>query len=132
MVELNLRELSAPIEALRPEVSEAYKRLDAKWAQIAECLNELPIPCPISYTYDECDWDPENFACLSWKKWNGKRRVCKEVHFFDPNRPHSNYEITTTPYDEWSGEQRAELLKHVPGLFKAAEAQIKKFIEQTK
>ena len=131
MVDLDLGKLSAPVEALRPELNEAYQRLDAKWHEIAECLKTLPIPSAVSYEYDREDHDGESFACLVWKKWNGKKRVCIEIHIFDPNS-YSAYDVTTTPYEEWSGEQRIEMLDHVPGLFEAAEKQTKEFIDKTK
>ena len=133
MVNLNLRKLSAPIEALRPKLADAYKRLDIKWEEIVKCLKSLPIPCAISHMYDQNEWNPEDFCLLVWKKWNGKKRICIEVHIFNPHsNPHSDYDITTTPYDEWSGQQRIDMLEHVPGLFAAAEKQTKEFIEKTK
>lgn len=132
MVNLDLRKLSAPVEALRPNLAEAYKRLDAQWDEIDDCLNSLPIPCTVSYAHSPDEWHPEDFMCLVWKKWNGKKRICIEVHIFDPNNQYSEYSVTTTPYDEWSGEQRIEMLQHVPGLFEAAEKQTKKFIDKTK
>ena len=133
MVDIDLRKLSAPVEALRPALSDAYKRLDAQWAEIEKCLKALPIPCSVSFTYDEDEWHPENSYCLVWKKWNGKKRICTESHIFAPgSNPYSDYDVTTTPYDEWSGPQRINMLAHVPGLFQAAEKQTKEFIEQTK
>ncbi len=133
MVELDLRKLSGPVEALRPALTEAYKRLDVQWAEVEKCLKTLPIPCSISYTYDVDEMGPENFSCLVWQKWNGKKRICIEVNIFAPNsNPYSDYDITTTPYDEWSGQQRIDMLEHVPGLFEAAEKQTKEFIEKTK
>ncbi len=132
MVDLDLRKLSAPVEALRSELSEAYQRLDAKWNEISECLKALPIPCPVSHIFASDDYRPENFECLVWKKWNGKRRICVESHVFNPNNPYTDYEVTTTPYEEWSGEQRVYLPDHVPGLFEAAEKQTKEFIEKAK
>ncbi|WP_299470220.1 hypothetical protein [uncultured Gimesia sp.] len=132
MVKLDLRKLSAPVEALRSDLSEAYKRLDAQWDEIEACLKALPIPCSVSYTYDHNEWRPEDFSCLTWKKWNGKKRICIEVHIFEPDNQYSDYSVTTTPYDEWSGEQRIEMLNHVTGLFEAAEKQTKLFIDKTK
>lgn len=130
MVDLDLRKLSAPVEALRSELTEAYQRLDAKWNEIAKCLAALPIPCAVSHTFATDEYNPENFDCLAWKKWNGKRRICFESHRFSPQNPYSDYEVTTTPYEEWSGEQRVDLLDQVPGLFEAAEKQTKEFIEK--
>jgi len=134
MVDLNLQKLSAPVESLRTALTEAYERLDAKWDEISKCLKSLPIPCAVSYTYSYNDLNPEEHTCFIWKKWNGKKRVCIEVHIFNPNNPYSDsdFEVTTTPYEEWSGEQRIKMLEHVPGLFEAAEKQTKEFIEKTK
>ena len=128
MVNFDLRKLSAPVEALRPELDEAYKRLDAKWEGIATCLNGLSIPCSVSYTFSVEDPNhPENYDCLVWKKWNGKKRICIEACRF-----YSDYDVTTTPYDEWSGQQRIDMLEHVPCLFDAAAKQTKDFIDKTK
>lgn len=132
MVDLDLEKLSAPVEALRPALTEAYQRLDAKWDEITKCLKALPIPCDVSYTYDRNDYHPEDYACLVWKKWHGKKRICIEIHIFNPNNQYTDYEITTTPYEEWSGEQRIKMLEHVPGLFEAAEKKTEEFIAKTK
>ncbi len=134
MVDIDLRKLSAPIEALRPALGEAYQRLDAKWNEIAEVLKSLPIPTEVSYTYSTDDYHPEDSACLVWKKWNGKKRICLEFHSFNPNNdnPYSDYDIVTTPFEEWSGQQRIDMLKHVPGLFDAAAKATQDFIEKTK
>jgi hypothetical protein len=118
MVDIDLRKLSAPVEALRPALSEAYRRLDAKWAEISDTLKSLPIPTEVSHTFcSEVD-----LHRLVWKKWNGKKRICIEVHSFNPDNgdPYSDFDVTTTPYEEWSGQQRIEMLEHVPGLFDAA------------
>lgn len=131
MVDYDLRKLSAPIESLRGELTEAYNRLDARWSEITKCLAGLPIPCTVSYKYDECDFAPDNFSCLTWKKWNGKKRICIEVYYYNPNNPASEHEVQTTPYEEWSGEERIRMLAHVPELFKAAEEQTKAFISKT-
>ena len=132
MVDLDLRKLSAPVEALRPELSAAYKRLDAKWDEIVKCLKSLPIPSSISFTHDHNEWNPEDFSCIVWRKYNGKKRICIEVHIFNPNsNPYTDYDVTTTPYEEWSGEQRVDMLEHVPGLFAAAEKATREFIEKT-
>ena len=135
MVNLDLRKLSAPVEALRPQLTDAYGRLDAQWAEIAKCLKSLPIPTSISHSYSCDEFHPEHFECLVWKKWNGKQRICHEYHHFHGGQnPYSNsdYDVTTTPYEEWSGQRRIDLLEHVPGLFEAAEKQTKEFIDKTK
>ena len=44
MVDFDLRELSAPLEALRPEVNAAYKRLDSRWDEIAAQLKKTANP----------------------------------------------------------------------------------------
>ena len=85
MVDLDLRKLSAPIEALRPGLDGAYKRLDKKWDEIAQCLKGLPIPCEVAYDYAQDEFAPEDALCLEWKKWNGKKRICiREVFFIAP------------------------------------------------
>ncbi len=130
MVDLDLRKLSAPIEELRPKLDAAYKRLDAQWGEIEACLKKLPIPCDVSYAYSEDPWQPEDCNCLEWKKWNGKKRICIVAYHINPQS--SDYDETTTPYDEWSGEQRIEMLEHVPGLFDAVAKQTKEFIDRAK
>ena len=133
MVDLDLRKLSAPVEALRPALIKAYQRLDAKWDEITNCLKALPIPCTISYVYESSDMFPEDCNCIEWKKWSGKKRVCIVMYRHDPSaNPHSDYDCTTTPYEEWSGQQRSDMLAHVPRLFEAAQKQTKEFIEKTK
>ena len=131
MVDLDLRELSAPIKALRPELADAYKRLDSKWNEIAECLKALPIPCAVSYNFwsDGYGHDSE---CLVWKKWNGKKRICIESHQLFPSDSGPADDVTTTPYEEWSGEQRISMLGFVPGLFKAAAKVTEGFIAMAK
>ncbi len=124
MAELNLAQLSAPIEALRDEVEAAYARLHNKWEAIAEKLRSLPIPSSVSYVY----WrHPEeySYASLEFRKWNGSKRICKS--YCDPS-----YEEEITPYEEWSAEDRVNMIQHVPGLFREAEKQVKAFIEKTK
>lgn len=132
MVKIDLRALSAPIEALRPSLSDAYKRLDDNWEEIAETLKKLPIPTDVSYCYHVDERCPEDALFLVWKKWNGKKRICLEFHRFDPNYdPYTDYEVITTPYEEWSGPQRIEMLEHVPGLFAAAEKATQEFINKS-
>ena len=125
MANLNLKALSAPIEALRPEVDAAYKRLDAKWKAVTDHLGKLPIPTKIGCRIDESD-DGNWELCFEWRKWKGARRLCIVSYHLPTD------ETDVTPYEEWSGEQRVEILKHVPALFAAAEKGIKEFIEQTK
>jgi len=119
------------LKRLRSELSDAYKRLDAKWDEITECLKALPISCSVSYTFSTGDYGPD-FDCLVWRKWNGTKRICIESHSFCPNNPYSDFEVKITPFDEWSGEQRICMLEHVPGLFEAAAKATEQFIEKTK
>ena len=132
MVNLDLRKLSAPIEALRPQLDEAYDRLDLKWAEIVNCLKSLPIPTSVSYTYSE---DPGmHYESLCWQKWNGKFRICHKSHLYHGGQnPHheSDFDVTTTPYEEWSGQRRIDMLEHVPGLFETAAKKTKEFIQKT-
>jgi hypothetical protein len=132
MVNLDLRKLSAPIEALRPELSAAYKRLDSKWNEIAECLKALKIPSTVSYTFSTDEYGLDSYR-LVWRKWSGTRRICIEAHQcgFPPD-PEADCEVTVTPYEEWSGEQRIDMLDHVPGLFEAAAKVTEEFIARIK
>jgi hypothetical protein len=128
MSDLDLGALSAPIEALRDEVKAAYARLDAKWEAIAEQLRKLPIPGTVSATI----WGDDSryeFYCLDFRKHKGKKRICTAMYSF--NSQTGDEEIDVTPYEEWSGEQRVELLTHVPKLFAEAEKKTKEFIEKT-
>ncbi len=131
MVNFDLRELSAPLEALRPDVDAAYKRLDDKWNALADQLRKLPIPCNVEYTFDEDPCHPDNCLRLEWRKWRGKKRICI-VSCYTEVTPNGYEEAeTVTPYDEWSGEQRVNMLQHVPKLFEAAVEQTKTFIART-
>lgn len=132
MVEFDLGELSAPLESLRPDVKAAYKRLDDKWQAITDKLKKLPIPCDISYTISESDTCPEDRFCIEFKKWKGSKRICIVYYTFAQDERGYDVESDTTPYEEWSGEQRVNMLEHVPGLFEAAVKQTKDFIERTK
>ena len=133
MVDFNLRELSASVESLRPEVDAAYKRLDAKWDEIASELKKLPIPCAVGFTYSERYGHPEDYNRLEWKKWSGKKRICIVYYRWDHNPiTGEDTEETTIPYDEWSAEQRLEMLEHVPNLFASAIEQVNEFVNKTK
>ena len=132
MANLDLRKLSASLEALRPEVDAAYKRLDAKWKAVTDQLRSLPIPCNVQYTFDEDDYSPENYLALEWRKWNGSKRICIVSYYMESGPEGPEEASSTTPYEEWSGEQRVEMLQHIPKLFEAAVAQTKSFIERTK
>jgi hypothetical protein len=132
MSDLDLRKLSAPIEALRADVKAAYERLDAKWSAITEQLRKLPIPFTVSHTLGQPPSNPEDRWCIEFRKYNGSKRICFTI-YYGSNGPYGwEEECDVTPYDEWSGEQRVEMLKYVPDLFEAAEKQVKEFIEQTK
>lgn len=132
MVKLDLRALSAPLENLRPEVASAYKRLDAQWEAITATLKKLPIPCDIGCVLYEAPEDHGCYSQLEWRKCQGKKKVCIVWHSRG-NGPYG-YEETeeVTPYEEWSGGQRIEMLQHVPNLFVAAAKQTKEFIAKTR
>lgn len=125
MVDLNLRELSAPIEALRPKVDAAYKLLDEQWKAIAAQLSELPIPCSIIHSYATNDDGSECYT-LEWRKWKGSKRLCTAVNFFNGQDELED----VTPFEEWGAEHKLEMLKHVPGLFKDAAVQTERFIKR--
>jgi len=127
MVDFDLRDLSAPIEELRSDVNAAYKCLDAKWDAVTKALSKLPIPCDVGYTFEISSFDPLEYSRQSsrieWRKWNGKKRICIVKSYEDDE------ELTAViPYEEWSAEQRINILEHVPKLFKAAAEQTKAFI----
>ncbi|MCG6155535.1 hypothetical protein [Rubinisphaera margarita] len=130
MANLDLRTLSAPLEALRPDVEAAYQRLDRQWESIAEHLKGLPIPCSIEFVFDYNEFMPERYSALEWRKINGSKRFC--IVNYDEDR--SNYEQTSIcsirPFEEWSAEERVNMLQHIPGLFEAATRQTKEFIEK--
>ena len=130
MVDHDLRALAAPIEALRDDVNGAYEALDAKWSAVDEQLQKLPIPCSISYTYSENERDPEQYMTLEWRKWKGGRKLCTVYHHYEHSYNGLESAEDVTPYDEWSAEHRAEMLRHVPALFKAAEEQVKAFVKR--
>ena len=132
MTDLDLRSLSAPLEAMRGKVDAAYKLLDQQWKAIAAQLSELPIPCSVSHTYSECDHDPTQYQTLDWRKMKGGKRICSVYHRLDFNSRNGEEEEyeDVTPYEEWSAETKLELLKHVPGLFKAAAKQTEAFVNK--
>jgi len=132
MADLDLRRLSAPLEELRSEVDEAYKRLDGKWKAVAEYLNSVPIPCTVSFIIKQDPYDPTEVICLEWRKWKGSKRVCIASYFLDCDVDVPQEAESVIPFDEWSGEQRVDMLKHVPALFQAAVKQTKAFIDLTK
>ena len=133
MVDFDLRELSAPLEALRPEVAAAYKRLDAKWDEIAAQIGKLPIPCTVGYTFSRSPRFPDQSDRLEWRKWRGKRRFCITSSSWDDDPQDGPVECEdVTPYEEWSAEQRVQMLPHVPSLFENAVEQVKNFIDRTK
>jgi len=130
MVDFDLRELSAPLEELRPEVQAAYKRLDAQWDAVSNALKKLPIPCNVGFTYE--GEDHGNYRLnLEWRKWKGKKRICIVEWVFGCTPYGPEESETVTPYDEWSGEQRIQMLEYVPQLFEAAAKRTKEFIAKT-
>lgn len=132
MADFDLRELSAPLEALRPEVDAAFKRLDAKWEYLARHFKKLPLPCTVFYAFSHPWYDPPESICLEWRKWSGKKRFCVTRSGWEQD-PYGELIETekVTPYEEWSAEQRIEMLRHIPKLFEHAEKQIKEFIDKT-
>ena len=132
MVDHDLRKLSARIEALRPDVDEAYKRIDAKWAKLAAHFKKLPIPCTVGYAFHHCPYS-EDIKSLDWRKFNGKWRFCITLHFQDVHPNEGPYwDVKVTPFEEWSAENRIEMLRHIPKLFESAEKEIKEFIDKTR
>lgn len=130
MADLNLRELSAPIRSLRTEVKAAHKRLDAKWRDIHDTFNKLPIPGSVSYVYDSNpDCPGDQYTCIEWFKWKGKKRICKVQYESDPGETAT--ETSISPVEEWNAEDRLNLLDHVPALFKQAEQVTQNFIKKT-
>jgi len=134
MVNPNLKDLSAPIEALRSDVSEAYKRLDDQWAAIAAQLKSLPIPCKISACVHNHPRSPERSVDLEWRKWRGKFRFCYTYNDYEYDQYLDEHVATedVTPFDEWGAERKVEMLKHIPALFENAARQISEFVEKTK
>lgn len=126
MSQHDLDALSAPIKSLEGELKKAYATLDSRWADVSSTLKKLPIPCDVSYTFWSHDHNGD-CTCLEWCKWNGAKRICIAYYV---GYSHDGCAKTTIPYEEWSGQQRLSMLAHVPGLFKKAEEQTRRFIEQ--
>ncbi|MEM6798787.1 MAG: hypothetical protein AAF589_04665 [Planctomycetota bacterium] len=128
MSELDLQKLSAPIEALKPEVINAYKAIDSTWESVGRKLSDLTIPCDVKYCYSENPVYDGQHYCLEWRKYKGKKRFC-DVYY---SLVHDEYGIDeaerVTPYDEWSAEERLKMLEYVPSLFAEAEKSVKAFI----
>ncbi len=127
MSDFDLRELSAPIEALRPDVKAAYIRLDSRWEEIANHLKKLAIPCVIGYAFWESPDGSPDCEQLEWRKWRGSKRFCITSYIFHGAGEEENIK----PYEEWSAEQRLNMLHYIPYLFKNAEVQIKQFVKKT-
>lgn len=131
MSELDLRKLSAPIEALISEVKAAYELLDIKWENVGKQLGSLAIPCAIRHTLWESPNCPHDYSCLEWRKYKGKRRFCITSYRWEPENENGEESIESIrPYEEWSAEERLEMLSEVPGLFEDAKWQIEKFIKR--
>lgn len=130
MADFDLRALAAPLEALQPKVKAAYARLDSQWEQITSKLKQLSIPRPVCYVFSEDPECPPNCTALEFVRWKGEKRICI-VTYSMQNTPYGPDEVReVTPYEEWGGEQRIDMLQHVPGLFKKAVEVTKQFIEQ--
>jgi hypothetical protein len=82
--------------------------------------------------FEESQCNPNDGVCLEFRKWKGSKRLCITAYSSGngPNGWEENYNVT--PFEEWSGEQRVQMLRHVPDLFGNAVNQIKRFVEQTK
>jgi len=130
MVDIDLGKLSAPLEELRTEVDAAYKRLDSQWDRVSKQLSKLPIPIDIHFTYFS-NPSGHHWINLEWKKWKGKRRICLVSHLQGNGPEGWEEDETVTPYEEWGGELRINMLQYVPKLFEAAVEQTKAFIEKT-
>lgn len=130
-MDAKLKELAAPLEALRPQVESAYLRLEEKWSAVIDLLSSLPIPCDVSHKYSWIEYHNDCWWELQWRKYNGQKRLCDTFcqDVLNPiGEPDTEYEVT--PYEEWSAERRMKLLEHVPGLFKSAEKQVRDFIKK--
>ena len=132
MAEFDLRKLSAPIEALRPEVEAMYKRIDGKWKAVIEQLQKLLIPCDVRFFYADDDHGPPNCYSLDWRKWNGSKRVCEVYHYEEDVMGQYVDAERVTPFEEWGAQQRIDMLAHVPKLFEAAAKQTKEFIQKAR
>jgi hypothetical protein len=128
MAKLDLRALSAPLEALRPDVKAAYERLDAKWDEIAKLLRKLPIPSDVSYVFDMDPECPPDCEALEFRKHKGERRICVASYSYFASSNGEGRTCRVTPFEEWSGEQRIAMLEHVPKLFEEAESAVKAFL----
>jgi hypothetical protein len=130
MAKLDLRALSAPLEALQKDVKAAYSRLDTKWEEITTQLKKLSIPGAVSYVYSQ-DEDGDSEA-LEFMKWKGEKRICLASYTYRPNE-HGDADFVrfgVTPIEEWSSKQRIEMLEHVPELFAEAVKVTKEFIKK--
>lgn len=125
MADFDLQELAAPLEDLRSKVDAAYKALDIRWKAVESTLKALPIPCDVgTVTWSDPAID-EHCVCLEWRKWRGAKRLCI-VEYYD----YIGENVDVTPYEEWSGEDRCNLLDSVPKLFARAAQCTKEFIEK--
>ena len=130
MVKIDLRKLSAPIKKLAPDVDAAYTRLDATWEEISKHIAKLKIPCTVGYPFDD-DGRGHSSTSLEWRKWRGKKRFC--ITYWCCGQTEVGYEEheDVTPYEEWSAEQRVDMLRYVEHLFENAPKQIQRFIDKT-
>ena len=122
---LDLDELSAPIKDMGLDVKSAYQKLDSEGERITASRRGLSIPLPVSHKLNLLSVSNQ---FLEFRKWKGSKRVC--LSYCDPHD--SSAQLETYPLDEWSAEERLEMLKHVPGLFSEAEKATRKFVESVR
>ncbi|TWU39842.1 hypothetical protein Q31b_31570 [Novipirellula aureliae] len=134
MNKIDLGALSARMRELEPEVTAAYKHVDAEWASVVKTLEGLSIPCKVGYTYwyDEMDHvsDHCDYNALEWRKHNGKKRLClTEYTAIGPDHD-DRYSEAVTPFEEWSMEQKVQFLRSVPKFFEMATKQVEQFLKR--
>jgi len=130
---LNLSELAAPLEKLRPDVIDAYERIDERWSEVADILAKLTLPCKISVVVECHDPQHRDWKTLEWRKHKGTKKLCLTDYCEIIQGDGELYvSETVTPYEEWSATKRLETLAYVPKLFSNGIEQVQIFIAKAK
>ena len=125
--------MALSLRELEPEVSAAYKHVDAEWAAVTKTLDALSIPCKVGFNYweDNDGDDPHcDHAAMEWRKHNGRKRLCL-THYTAVGPTHEfRYGEEITPFEEWSMEQKVNFLRSVPRFFEVATKQVEQFLKR--
>ena len=133
----DLEELAAPIENLKSELHDAYQALDDEWEAIDRKVRSLAIPCRVTLPLQP--WGNMTERSLEWRKFKKTWRFCVVVK--RPPGPHEKKKakaenrepaefVDVCPLEQWTAQERMNLLQHVPKFFEQATSDTKAFIRR--